>query len=92
MPPIVGAMAGANAAFHELTGELESQLKPTGFLVGGRTTNADLAVASLANLSMLSAEAVQANPILGFFREHLHLGEGRDGTRAWIERNLALDH
>jgi glutathione S-transferase len=84
-------VAEANARFHDLTGELEGALEDTGFLVGGRTTNADLAVSCLANLGMLTEEHAAASPILGFFRDRLALGDGRERTRAWIERHVAYD-
>ncbi len=83
-------IAAANAHFYELTGELESRLKENGFLVCGRTTNADLAVVALANLATLTEEQVKASPLLVFFREHLQLGEGRELTRDWIRRHVAL--
>lgn len=84
-------VAEANALFHDLMGELEGALEDGDHLACGRTTHADLAVACIANLAALTEEAATASPILGFFREHLHLGEGRERTRAWIERNVAFD-
>jgi len=85
------AVLQANENFYEVTGELEERLKDRDYLVCGRTTNADLAVVALANLATLSDEAAQQSEILGFFKEHLHLGVRRERTRAWIERHVALD-
>jgi len=81
----------ANENFYEVTGELEERLEDRDFLVCGRTTNADLAVASLANLATLTDEAAKQSPLLEFFKQHLHLGARRERTRAWIERHVALD-
>ena len=81
----------ANAAFHDATGELQDAIAATGFLVAGRTTNADLANVALANLGMLSDAYAASSPILAFFREHLALGDDRAGVRAWVERHLAYD-
>ncbi|MFT5286765.1 MAG: glutathione S-transferase [Planctomycetota bacterium] len=84
-------LAAANAGFHEVTGELEERLKEGDFLVGGRTTNADLAIAPMINLATLSDAFVATSELMVFFKANLHLGDDRERTRAWIERHMAYD-
>ena len=84
-------ITAANDEFHAVTAELEEQLAESNFLVGGRTTNADLAVSSIAHLATLSDSEAAANPIMSFFHAQLRLGAERERTRAWIERHVALD-
>jgi len=86
------ANAEANASFYEVTGELEEHLSGRDFLVCDRTTSADLAVVAVASLAVLTDSAAEQSPLLGYFKKNLQLGEGREKTRAWIERHLAYDN
>ena len=81
----------ANQFLHEATQPIEEDLGASDWLVGGRTTGADLCCAPLVLCGMLDEAGAARSPVIGFFREHLSLGEGRDRTRAWVERAMVWD-
>ena len=80
----------AQETMRELTNRIEDQLAATGFLVGGRATAADVTAVPLVALTMLSASET-AGPVVQFFAENFTLGDGRDRTRAWVEKVQAHD-
>lgn len=84
-------IAKANQLFNERTGGLEDKLSTGDFLVGDHLTAADISCASPLYLADLTEENVQDRPLIGFFRTHLKLGEGREKTRAWLRRVMAYD-
>ena len=54
-------------------------------------TGADICCACLVSVAMVDEAYAASSPVFAFFREHLKLGEGRDKTRAWVERVMAWD-
>jgi glutathione S-transferase len=87
--PEVGVRA--SGMLNDLTARVEESLESNAFLLGPTPTGADLAVASLLNLSALSEKAAAKNPIASVFRKMLQLGPGRDRTRAWVAKLLEYD-
>ena len=81
----------ACAMIHEVTGEIESRLAESPYLVRDTPSGADLATAPAIALAMLPAAAAASSPIAAVFHEHFHLGDGRDRTREWVGKLLAHD-
>ncbi|MCB0339554.1 MAG: hypothetical protein KDD53_08120, partial [Bdellovibrionales bacterium] len=81
----------ASAMFHERTQQLEDHLTKQEWLVGNSMTAADVTIASTVFYSMLAPEYIALAPLLQPFGEMLNLGEGRDKTRSWVSRVIALD-
>jgi glutathione S-transferase len=87
-PEIAGR---ANLLFNERIGALEEELSSGEFLVGDHLTAADIACAAPLYLADLTEENAQSHPVAGFFHAHLKFGDGREKTRAWMQRVLAYD-
>jgi len=81
----------ASQLLHELTGRIEKWLESAEWLVGEAMTAADVTVAPVVSLGMLSGDAAKASNIHEFFSANLGLGDGRDRTRAWAERVMAYN-
>lgn len=81
----------ASALMHEVTGRIERQLEKTPFLVGEELTAADVTAVPMVWYSMLPEEMEGASPIALFFAKHLQLGDGRDRTRAWVQKVMSYD-
>jgi glutathione S-transferase len=81
----------ASRMLHEATGRFEERLLKGEWVVGDRMTAADVSTAPFIFYGMLPPAAASANPIAGFFAEHLRLGNGRDRTRAWAARVMSHD-
>lgn len=86
-----GVLAEANRLLREATGELEEHLDGREWLYGDAMSAADLSCAPMAFYGMTTEEITEVSPIAGFFRQHVTFGEGRDRTRAWVERVMAYD-
>ena len=76
----------ASVKLNELTGEIESRLADSPFLLGDTMTIADITAAPQVFWAMPSDEVVAKVPPAAFFREHYQLGEGRERTREWCAR------
>ena len=87
--PDPGVLLKACDLMTEAGARLEHRLTGNEWLVGERMTAADVSCAPLAFLAMISDQGAAQSPILAFFKENLHLGEGREKTRAWVERVMA---
>ena len=83
--------AKASALVHELTGEIEARLQGSDWLIGDRMSFVDVTAAPFVFYAMLPEAAAGTHPIAKFFFDNLHLGEGRDRTRAWAGRVMAFD-
>lgn len=79
----------ASRLVNENTGCMEEALATTPYLVSDSLTAADAVLAPFVNLAMVEPTPDEG-PIYAFFREHFHLGEGRDATRSWVKRVMAL--
>jgi len=84
-------MERASKLLNVVTGRIEDQLSKTTWLAGDQMTAADITSAPCVWYGMVPAEAEEGNPIAPFFRKHLHLGEGREATRAWALKVMAYD-
>jgi glutathione S-transferase len=82
--PAVGE--AASKLLHHNTAGIEKRLAEADFLVGKTLTAADIFSVPLVHYGMLTPAEAAANPVAGFFAQHLRLGEGRDRTRAWVDR------
>ena len=80
----------ASALMHEFTGPIEARLAESSFLVGDQLTAADCSAAPGIRYAMLP-DAAATDPVSRFFCENLQLGDGRDRTRAWVQKVLAYD-
>lgn len=87
--PSVGERA--TAILHDTTARIEEHLSGHDFLVTDHITGADLACAPALHLAMLTPQVAASHPIAAVFHQHLHLGDGREKTRAWIEKLHAFD-
>ena len=77
----------ASSMINELTAKIEKSLESNDYLLGSTPTGADLATGPLIRLAMLSEEGAKiAPPITTVFHQMLQLGEGRERTRAWVNR------
>ncbi|QDU66379.1 glutathione S-transferase family protein [Engelhardtia mirabilis] len=83
--------AAASKATHERTADLEARLAESPWLVGDAVTAADLTCAPVLYYAAVPEAAAAGSPLHAYFREHLRLGEGRENTRAWIDRCMAFD-
>jgi maleylacetoacetate isomerase len=81
----------ADALLASASSRLEEALAATDHLLGKEPTAADCQTAPWALYGMIDEAQAATNPIATFFREKLHLPEGRDQTRAWVERMMAFD-
>lgn len=81
----------ANQFLHEATAPIEEDLAHSDWLVADRMTGADICCACLVSIAMVGEAYAAASPVMAFFKEHLALGEGREKTRAWVERVMAWD-
>ncbi len=87
--PKVGEVA--SGMLNEVTARLEESLKSNEFLVGSTPTGADFAAAPFVAMGMMTKEAAAHSPIAAVFHQMLHLGEGRDRTRAWATKLVKYD-
>jgi glutathione S-transferase len=85
------AMEEASKQLNELTGRIEDRLGTSDWLVGDRMTAADVTAAPTVYYGMVPPADAEESPIKAFFARNLLLGEGRDRTRAWVERVMAYD-
>jgi glutathione S-transferase len=76
---------------NERTGPLEDKLSTGEFLIGDHLTAGDVACAAGLYLADLTDEQGASHPISTFFHTNMHLGEGREKTRAWMRRVIAYD-
>ena len=76
---------------HEATGRIEAALDTSPFLVRDTPCAADVIAAPFVRLSMLPEGAGEDDSIMRFFSSNLHLGEGRERTRDWVQRVVAFD-
>ena len=81
----------ANELLHERTGGIEDKLSTGEFLVGDHLTAGDIACAAFLQLADQTDDHARSHPLLGFFHQHMHLGEQRDRTRAWSRRVVSYD-
>lgn len=86
-------LARAGRQMNELTGRIEEALMSGSWLVGDTETMsaADVTAAPIVAYAMVNAQQAESGPILAFLYEHFELGEGRDRTRAWVERVMQFD-
>ncbi len=89
--PDANACEQASSQLNDVTARIEAALDGHEFLMGDRITAADIVCAPSIILSMLPEGAVDIGPIQAAFRQLLHLGEGRDRTRAWAQRVMMHD-
>lgn len=93
--PDRSACAAASRKLNTFTAAVEDRLQQHDYLVGDRLSAADIIGAAMVSMGMVNEERVSKDPkfakALEFFRQHLSLGEGRDKTRAWVERILVFD-
>jgi len=90
--PDPAALQAGNAAFHEATQRIEDRLGEVDYLAGTtHPTLADLTCVSRVYLSLATEQEARASQILAGMRSALHLGEGRERTRAWAEGLLEHD-
>jgi glutathione S-transferase len=82
--PAVGE--AASRLLNQASAGLEKRLSESAFLVGSTLTAADLFTAPLIHYGVLTPTQATANAVTRFFAQHLALGEGRDRTRAWVDR------
>jgi len=83
--------AEASRALNELTLCHEERLSSQDWLVGDAMSAADISAAPLICYAMVDDAFARKYPIAPFFQQHLKLGEGRERTRAWVERVMAYD-
>ena len=83
--------AEASQKLNELTARHEERLSSRDWLVGSEMSAADIAGAPLIWYGMVDDAYAQKYPFATFFQKHLELGEGRERTRAWVERVMAFD-
>ena len=81
----------ASRHLHEVSSTLEDRLAMAEWLVGNRMTAADITIAPMIYYGMLPVEVAGRSPLHRFFGDHLHLGGGRDRTRAWTLKVMAHD-
>ncbi|RMH03692.1 MAG: glutathione S-transferase family protein [Planctomycetota bacterium] len=82
----------ANAEMRRHTARIEEALADRDYLLGDAPTAADLTLVPMVFSTMLTEEQAAASRIAAFLRQHFHLGEERDRTRAWVERLMAHWH
>jgi len=87
--PDLGQCEAATRLIQENTADLEKVLSKSPYLMGDSLTAADVVLVPFVNLAMIEPSPDEG-PIYAFFREHFHLGEGRDATRDWVKRVMAL--
>ncbi|MBI2565629.1 MAG: glutathione S-transferase family protein [Candidatus Schekmanbacteria bacterium] len=87
--PEVGRLA--SAALATVSERIEARLAEAEWLVGDRMTAADVTVAPPIWYGMLPESVASRFEMLAFFAANLHLGAGRERTRAWVNRVLAHD-
>ncbi|MHC4832000.1 MAG: glutathione S-transferase family protein [Planctomycetota bacterium] len=81
----------ANEMMAELSGKVEEQLNKTEFLAGDSMTAADITTAPVMFYAMIPEAVAATLPPAAFMRERLRLPEGRDKTRAWVNKVMAYD-
>jgi glutathione S-transferase len=81
----------ASDLLHERTDAIEKRLRDNPWLVGDGMTAADVTAAPSIIYGMLSPEAAKLSPIHEFFAASLKLGDGRDKTRAWVQKVMVYD-
>ncbi len=90
--PDLDVLAQASGMIHDATAPYEERLQGQDFLMGDHLTVVDVTAAPFVSYSMVPAEAGGPdNPIVQFFIDNFHLGEGRDKTREWVGRVMAYD-
>ncbi|MCR4315863.1 MAG: glutathione S-transferase family protein [Planctomycetes bacterium] len=87
----VDTLHAASKMMHEETERLEKTLAGKKYLVGEKLTIADIVSVPAVYYAMVSEKEVGDHPIKQFFHANLHLGEGRENVRAWVDRVMALD-
>ena len=80
----------ASRLMNTATARLETRLAESDWLVRDALGAADCACAPFVWYGMVPERAATPNSVAAFFREHLHLGEGRERTRAWANRAMDL--
>lgn len=87
--PDFGVCEEATRLIQEKTACYEEKLSASPYLMGSELTAADIVTVPFVNLAMIEPSPDEG-PIYAFFRENLHLGEGRDSVRAWVRRVMEL--
>ena len=91
-PPDLDVCAEASRLINEATAPYEERLQSQEFLAGDHLTVVDVTAAPFVSYAMVPPEAGgEGNPIVQFFIDNFHLGEGRDKTREWVGRVMAYD-
>ena len=88
--PDLEACRRASELMNTVTADIEERLADSEWLVGGRMSFVDVTAAPYVAYAMLPEEAAQ-HPIVRFFYDNLHLGEGRQRTREWCSRVMTYD-
>ena len=82
----------ASSWIHERTALLEDHLSSNEWLVGNRMTAADITCGVVLSYAMIAPAFVESFAPAKFFADNYKLGEGREETRAWVNRILAYDN
>ncbi len=90
--PDFAACEQASRLINEVTAPYEERLQGQDFLMGDHMTVVDVTAAPFVSYAMVPPEAGGPdNPLVQFFIDNYSLGEGRDMTRAWVQRVMAYD-
>lgn len=81
----------ASELMNQVTAEIEERLGAADWLIGDRMSFVDVTAAPAVFYSMLPEAAAAHHPIVKFFYDNLHLGEGRERTRDWCSRVMSYD-
>ena len=84
-------IAEASRKLHDLTAKTEEKLSKDSWLVGDRMTAADVTAAPFIYYGMARPVEGPFKELSEFFVKSLKLGEGRDRTRAWVQKVMAYD-
>lgn len=81
----------ASRQLNDITAKMEEALESNDFLMGDSIKAPDVVCATGVFLGAMPDAASAASPIHAAFIKLLHLGEGRDRTRAWLRRVIEHD-
>jgi len=87
--PDMSVCKKATQYLQDRTGPLEDKLSNAEWLCLDRITAADVTIAPWVFYGTLTEQMASTHPFMKFFFENLHLGEGRDRTRAWVQKVMA---
>ncbi len=80
----------SNARINRAAARVEAALADGPYLMGDAPNAADLTVAPMLSLAVLSKESAAGNPLMQFFLENLKI-DNAPKTRDWIGRIMAWD-